>query len=188
MVLDGHHPENSLAYSRSAEPTHTRGNRLDSETFDAQSILGVECAYCLSELQRRDQRRIAAIIGLFIAAWTPINIFILTTHFFPDSKVVSLEAQDMVNLSLTWLGFLSTCWNPFIIHPMLVERAQMYDTCKPKKEHCDRKSSTLSRRSKHRSTTDCSSKRNNEPGNLIGARTMYGMRLTDSLDSLKVNV
>ncbi|GAV06978.1 hypothetical protein RvY_16881-1 [Ramazzottius varieornatus] len=38
MVLDGHHPENSLAYSRSAEPTHTRGNRLDSETFDAQSV------------------------------------------------------------------------------------------------------------------------------------------------------
>jgi hypothetical protein len=90
--------------------------------------MGVECTYCASKLQWKDQRRIGIIISLFILSWTPINILILANQFIPESQSQH-TFMDIITLTLTWFAFLSTSFNPFIMLNMLDDRVQMYQSC-----------------------------------------------------------
>ncbi|OQV19960.1 hypothetical protein BV898_05965 [Hypsibius exemplaris] len=107
--------------------TYTR-DRANSEFLETRSFIGVDCVFCTNELQRTDQRRITIIVMVFILSWMPINIFNFSIHFLADSHNYP-EFLDIMNLSLTWLGFLSTCFNPFVMYAMLKDRVEMSESC-----------------------------------------------------------
>ncbi|XP_014665182.1 PREDICTED: prolactin-releasing peptide receptor-like, partial [Priapulus caudatus] len=98
-VSEGDHRA-SEDHGSASHPHVQHSLRSDDDDFD-------------SNQERRTQKYLITMVTLFAACWCPLNILTLVTHFVFETDN-NAGYFDVTFILFSWIGFLSTCINPFL--------------------------------------------------------------------------